>query len=244
MTAGVSDQSDWAVGVVVPARDEEDSIVPCIQSVTQALDACPGLRHTWVAIVADSCSDRTVARATEALGSRGVVLECAARSPGVARRIGVGSILDRFARHAPNALWIANTDADSSVSRKWIGHQLSLAAQGYCAVAGIVHVESVADLEPQVVRELLSDYTVNADGSHSHVHGANFGIRADAYLDAGGWSHLALAEDHCLWRRVRARNWRVISSAQSVVTTSGRLAGRAIGGFADELRRRIDPLHA
>jgi hypothetical protein len=138
--------------------------------------------------------------------------------------------LDRFARHPRSALWIANTDADSSASRDWIGYQLSLAAEGYCAVAGIVRVEAIADLEPEAVRELLSDYTVNADGSHPHVHGANFGIRADAYLDAGGWGHLALAEDHCLWRRVRARNWRVISSARSVVTTSGRLTGRAIGG--------------
>jgi len=244
MTADVFAQSEWAVGVVIPARDEETSITHCIQSITQALDACSGLLHTWVAIVADSCSDRTVARARQALGSRGTVLECAARSPGVARRIGVESILDRFATHPPNALWIANTDADSSVSRDWIDYQLSLAAQGYCAVAGIVRVESIADLEPEAVRGLLSDYTVNADGSHSHVHGANFGIRADAYLDAGGWSHLALAEDHCLWRRVRARNWRVISSAQSVVTTSGRLTGRAIGGFAETLRRRIDPLYA
>ncbi len=228
-------QPQWAVGVVVPARDEEASIGNCIQSITQALDACPGLIHTWIAIVADSCRDRTVERAREALGSRGVVLECAAQSPGIARRIGAEAVLGRFAEHQSSSLWIANTDADSAPPRDWISGHLSLAAQGYCAVAGIVRVESIADLEPAAVRELLTDYSVDPDGSHSHVHGANFGIRADAYLDAGGWSHLALAEDHCLWRRVRARDWRVVSSTASVVTTSGRLTGRDHRWF----RRRV-----
>jgi hypothetical protein len=37
------------------------------------------------------------------------------------------------------------------------------------------------------------------DGTHPHVHGANLGIRADAYSDAGGWNDLTVAEDHCLW---------------------------------------------
>jgi hypothetical protein len=76
------------------------------------------------------------------------------------------------------------------------------------------------------------------------VHGANLGVRADAYADAGGWSDLTVAEDHCLWSRVRARGWRTIASVGSVVLTSGRLHGRARGGFADTLRRNFEPRRA
>lgn len=240
----VMDHRQWAVGVVVPARNEESSITPCVESIVQALNASEGLTGAWVVVVADSCSDRTVKRARTALGSRGAVLECAAQSPGSARRIGAQAILDRFSSHPSNRLWIANTDADSSVSPDWLTYQITLAAQGYCAVAGIVRVDSIANLDPRKVRELMGDYLVNPDGSHPHVHGANLGIRGDTYIDVGGWKTVALAEDHCLWRRVKARNWSAISSAASVVTTSGRLSGRAIGGFADRLRRRIGAFNA
>ena len=41
-------------------------------------------------------------------------------------------------------------------------------------------------------------YQINTDGTHPHVHGANLGMRADAYLAAGGWNPLPTAEDHDL----------------------------------------------
>jgi cellulose synthase/poly-beta-1,6-N-acetylglucosamine synthase-like glycosyltransferase len=72
------------------------------------------------------------------------------------------------------------------------------------------------------------------------VHGANLGIRADAYSDAGGWNDLTVAEDHCLWSRVRNRGWLTIACVSSVVFTSGRLYGRAMDGFADTLRRKLE----
>jgi cellulose synthase/poly-beta-1,6-N-acetylglucosamine synthase-like glycosyltransferase len=87
-------------------------------------------------------------------------------------------------------------------------------------------------------------YLTGVDGSHSHVHGANLSMRADAYLDAGGWSKLPLAEDHCLWQRLKRRGWRVASTAKSVVVTSARLEGRASGGFADTLRAMIEAANA
>jgi hypothetical protein len=76
------------------------------------------------------------------------------------------------------------------------------------------------------------------------IHGANLSVRADAYQDVGGWSNLPLAEDHCLWGRLRRHGWRVSSPVSSVVITSPRLQGRAKGGFADTLRRHIDAHYA
>ncbi len=230
----------WSVGVVIPARNEEDSIVACLDSTFAALDSCPEVAASWVVVVADGCSDRTANFARNRLTARGTVIDCAAASPGSARRLGAAEVLAHFQGRDRSQLWIANTDADSEVGPDWISQQLRLAGQGFCAVAGIVKVNSIEGHEVTVVHELLADYTIHQDGTHPHVHGANLGIRADAYMDAGGWSNLTVAEDHCLWRRVREHGWPTVAAVSSVVFTSGRLHGRATGGFADTLRRKVE----
>jgi hypothetical protein len=78
-------------------------------------------------------------------------------------------------------------------------------------------------------------YEIPEDRPHPHVHGCNLGVRGDAYLDAGGWPAIHLAEDHGLWDALRARGWRCLSDRWLRVITSGRPAGRARGGFADTL---------
>jgi hypothetical protein len=68
---------------------------------------------------------------------------------------------------------------------------------------------------------------------HPHIHGANFGIRADAYMALGGWPPLARGEDVDLARRAAsAGHLRVSRTASIPVITSSRTAGRAPGGFA------------
>lgn len=238
-----SGQPNWRVGVVIPAHNEELTVESCLRATLESLDQC-GNAGGWVVVVADSCHDSTVSLARATLGARGTVLECMARSPGVARQLGVSALLERFSAIPLNRLWIANTDADSHPTTEWIAQQLRLAEQGYCAVAGIVRVERADDLSSELLAAVRDEYITYQDGSHPHVHGANLGIRGDAYLDVGGWSSLCLAEDHCLWSRVSARDWRVVASTASVVNTSGRLIGRAAGGFADVLRRRLELLHA
>jgi cellulose synthase/poly-beta-1,6-N-acetylglucosamine synthase-like glycosyltransferase len=228
------------VGVIIPARDEADSIVECLDSVVRALDAAPAVDSSWIVVVADGCSDQTARLARRRLAGRGTVIECSVASPGTARRLGAAEVLTHFAGRRPSEVWMANTDADSRVGVDWISHHLQLATRGFCGVAGIVRVTSIEGHDATAVREFLAGYTTYEDGTHPHVHGANLGIRADAYADAGGWSDLAVAEDHCLWSRVRGRGWSTIASVGSVVFTSGRLCGRAMGGFADTLRRKLE----
>ncbi|MEP7246809.1 MAG: glycosyltransferase [Gammaproteobacteria bacterium] len=244
MNTVVASRSAWHVGVVVPACNEGQSIEACIDSIVDSLDVCASVDSSWIVVVADSCRDDTAARARAFLGARGEVVECGVASPGVARRLGSARVLEHFGPAHAGRLWLANTDADSAVSEEWVARQLEFADQGFTAVAGIVRVDSAESQRPDVIRALMQDYTLNEDGTHPHVHGANLGFRADAYVDAGGWSSLALAEDHCLWGRVRARGWRVVSSIASVVVTSDRLQGRARGGFADTLRLKMEALYA
>lgn len=228
----------WFVGVVVPARNEESSIQRCIRSIEASCKASRRCAEFWIVIVADRCSDRTVHRAHAELGASGEVIQCSAGSPGTARRLGASAVLEHFATAAARTVWLANTDADTHVPLAWIETHLELADASASAVAGIVALDTEG-LRADVEELYNNTYQLAADGTHTHVHGANLGVRGDAYLDVGGWSDVGVSEDHCLWRRLRGRGWRLQSPATSVVHTSGRLRGRAIGGFADTLRREL-----
>ena len=228
----------WNVGVVIPAQNEVCGVERCIHSVLASCDACDRCALTWIVVVADCCTDRTADVARCALAARGEVIECAIGSAGAARRIGVAAVLSHFNGENPKRVWLANTDADTHVPLDWIDTHLRHADANAEAVAGIVQLDP--DGLGEDVKEMFArTYRLAADGTHPHVHGANLGVRADAYLDVGGWTDIAISEDHCLWGRLMRRGWRLLSPAASVVHTSGRLEGRARGGFADTLRREL-----
>lgn len=235
-------ERQWAVGAIIPARNEARTIRACIESVRAALQRSLYVRDAWIVVVCDSCTDDTADVARRALGDCGEVLVCGAASAGTARRLGVQLIKAHFANVPASRLWLANTDADTCVPRDWLTCQLALAQHGWAAIAGIVRID-VMDEGGDVERDFNANYRINADGSHEHVHGANFGVRADAYLQAGGWGDKPLAEDHCLWARLGAQQSPRLSTASVVVTTSGRLMGRASGGFADTLRAQVTRRH-
>jgi len=152
---------------------------------------------------------------------------------GKARAVATGSALDRYtgprSRH-----WLANTDADCIVPPGWLGEQF-LAAAHVDAFAGTVDVDTFEEHLPIVKERFRATYLLRPDGSHSHVHGANIGFRADFYLNAGGWKDLPTAEDHDLWNRLSQIGARKLASTKIEVLTSGRRVGRAPHGFADAL---------
>jgi len=227
--------------VVIPAKNEGLTIGACLRSVLASLTQA-GVESAWIVVVADDCSDDTASVARRTLAGRGEVIEASVKSAGTARRMGTARLLEHFRNVASARLWFANTDADTQVTHDWIQIQLAHAAAGAAGVAGIVCLDAHASEAARVTHQKF--YETMADGTHSHVHGANLSMRADAYIDAGGWSDLPLAEDHCLWNRLRHRGWPLLSPVNSVVITSARLEGRATGGFADTLKSRMQGLNA
>jgi cellulose synthase/poly-beta-1,6-N-acetylglucosamine synthase-like glycosyltransferase len=235
--------ASWAVAIVIPARNEEELVAGSINGVLAAVRRA-SLSRCWVVVVADSCTDATAAIAARLLHGHGEVVTCRLAAVGPARRLGTDAALARFAAHPAEKIWLANTDADTEVPDHWLQQQLLWAYAGFHGVAGTVTIKNMRVDDRDVSEEMMSDYIVHADGTHPHIHGANLGVRADAYRDAGGWSGLALSEEHCLWRRLRSRQWRLASSAAFPVDTSARLVGRAPGGFAATLGKKIGGLHA
>lgn len=224
------------VVIAVPARNEADRITACLDSIVTALGH-PDLADVSAHVVvgADSCTDDTeaVVAATAADDQRISVVSGEWRSAGRARAEATRLGLERCDAEARAQTWIATTDADSAVPPDWLAQQLRLATDGWVGVAGIVRL--IGDETPSVHAHFTRTYETSPLGHHPHVHGANLGIRADAYDHIGGWAPLPLAEDHATWKRLVAAGFPVVSSTASWVWTSGRTVGRAAGGFADTL---------
>lgn len=234
----------WSVGVVVPARDEADRVEACLSSLRTTLRASlrdGSCREARIVVVADRCHDDTASVARGALGPWDEVVEVDDGNVGAARRRGTCRLLELLGhggRAASARTWLLTTDADTVVPVDWVGAHLRLADAGAAGVAGVVRVDTFADhaVHADAIRRRFDHtYASHPDGTHPHVHGANLGVRADAYLAAGGWPTLATAEDHALWARLRADGWPTVSSIEAWVTTSGRRTGRAPLGFAGHL---------
>jgi glycosyltransferase involved in cell wall biosynthesis len=219
-----------ALGVVVPAHNEEALLPACLTALRRA--ARQVSVPVDVLVAADSCTDRTaaVARAYGAL-----VIRIGARSVGAARAAGMTELLRLTARSDPASIWLATTDADTVVPPEWLGQQVSYADQGWDVVLGTVTVADWSEHPPHVPAAFAARYDSGAD-SHPHVHGANIGIRASAYLAAGGFRSLPTAEDHALLAAVSRVGCSVLRAADVTVETSARRQARAPHGFSHLLR--------
>ncbi|WP_051063194.1 glycosyltransferase [Ilumatobacter nonamiensis] len=223
------------VVVVVPARDEEDTIVDCLDSIRAARRRLSADVSCTIVVVADRCTDRTIARALDALrGDDGdVVLDSQMGTAGAARQLGTECALVDSETDL-EGVWIANTDADTCVSPDWLTVQVDLATTGIVGVAGIVELKRDPWGNLALVDSFNRSYSHGDGVNHPHVHGANLGFRADAFRTAGGWNPLATGEDHDLWERLREVG-SVLATTALKVTTSARTVGRAPAGFAADL---------
>jgi hypothetical protein len=73
-------------------------------------------------------------------------------------------------------------------------------------------------------------------GPHPHVHDANLGIRASAYLAAGGYKPLRTAEDHALLTAATEAGCQLLRASDITVETSAGRQARAPRGLSHVLR--------
>jgi glycosyltransferase involved in cell wall biosynthesis len=217
------------VGVIIPAHNEQRTISACLRSVGAAVEA---VRAAWprvsceVVVVLDCCTDHTAALVAE----HGVpaILSSAGRV-GCARHVGAMAVLHSSsnAAIADRGVWLANTDADSTVPRSWLISQLEFASSGLEAVIGTV---TPCGLDSVRYRRWHAEHELGE--GHPHVHGANLGLRGDLYVRAGGFAPLSVDEDLEMVAEVRRLTDRWIATHRTNVTTSARTSSRIDGGFA------------
>ncbi len=230
------------LGVVVPARDEAELLPGCLAGLRRAarhpeLAGLPVL----VVVVADRCTDDTAALA---LAAGAVVVVGSGDTVGAARHTGALRVLAEASHLGvpPERVWLAGTDADSRVPRDWLALQRATAESGADAVLGLVRVADWSGHPPHAAAAFTRAYDAWRGGgaAHPHVHGANLGVRGDAYLAVGGFPPLAVSEDAALAAALDRAGRVVLRTPCSPVTTSARRHPRAPAGFGADLDRLAD----
>lgn len=224
-----------AIGVVIPARNEQQLAGSCLRSVLRALDRA-GLPSV-VVMVAHRCTDATARVCRRVLGGRGLVIEDEeSHDVASARRSGVRKVLQQFDHVDPRRLWLLSTDADTTVPVDWVHRLLRHSADGTAAVAGLADLASWHQLSVRGQREYRALVAAGLHGdTHLHAYAANLAVRADAYLDVGGWPSVSQGEEHALLAVLERGGWGVRRPTDVVVKTSARLNARATGGLGDLL---------
>ncbi len=220
------------VVVAIPARDEESLLPACLRSVNDAVtalrEARPGI-HLVVAVALDGCTDGS-ARVLGDWDAATVVLP--GRGVGAARDAAIERGLSALREPPEDATWVACTDADTVVPSRWLVRHVMWAERGADLVVGTAEPVGVARGEALAAWHARHQLVEG----HTHVHGANLGVRANRWRQVGGFGQRTVGEDVDLVERVRALTGRWVATDTARVLTSGRPRSRVDGCFADYLR--------
>ncbi|MDO9709475.1 glycosyltransferase [Paracraurococcus lichenis] len=252
--------------IAIPARDEADCLPACLAALAAQRPA-EALAGTAVLLLANNCSDGTAAAARAMapdLPFPLVVLE-AALPPGRAHAGGARAAAMEAAAallgEVPGGALLC-TDADARPEPGWLAANLAELAAGADAVAGAVLPDPAeaarlpATLRRREAEEaryaaLLDEMAARIDpiahdpgpthGTHS---GASIALRLAAWRAVGGIPLVPRGEDRALFAALARRDARIRHSEAARVLVSCRLDGRAGGGMAATLRRRLADPHA
>jgi glucosyl-3-phosphoglycerate synthase len=250
--------------VVVPARDEQERIGPCLLALAEQRGLEPGAFE--VVLVLDHCRDATRVRALRVAAASPqltlIVLESPAPGAGHARRAGMDFACRRLLDAGLPLGLVASTDADSRVAPDWLAIQLALAGDGARAIGGRIDLDpQEAALLPHAVllaRDVQARARLarlcdagraehgdagadaratggRASQGHHHFSGASLAVTAQTYRDIGGLPVVEALEDEALQRALEDRGIPIVRSDDVQVTTSARTNGRAPRGLAHDL---------
>jgi GT2 family glycosyltransferase len=242
--------------VAIPACNEEDQIERCLR----ALDAQAGARLDEIVLLLNNTTDATASLARNVrfctptrLHIIEVTLPPERANAGHARRLAMN---EAALRAGADGL-ILTTDADGRVMPDWLAKTHVALAAGADVVVGWValHPEDCQAI-PVSLREadaLECAYDALCDTIHARLDpdpadplprhtqhsGASIAVTARAFARCGGVPDVRSSEDRALIAALRRVDARVRHAPAVHVSVSGRIEGRAIGGMADTIRRRM-----
>ena len=241
--------------VAIPAHNEADWIARCLGALDRQLDRA-GYN---VVLLVNNSTDTTAAIARN-MQPRSFILDVVEhdfpskqRTAGQARRLA----MELAAGKLPPDGVLLSTDADGQVAPDWLAANLFHIRQGADAVAGRAVLDPAdaaaipAALHEDDAREcaygaLLDeiDHLIDPDPAdpwprHTEHSGASICVTLGAYRRVGGIPPIAVGEDRAFYAALRRADARIRHAPEVCVTVSGRIDGRAVGGMADTIRRRL-----
>jgi len=248
--------------VAIPARDEADRLPACLGALAAQVHA----RCDHVVLLLNNCADDSLDVARRLRRALDLPMTIATR------RYAAGEAHAGRARRDAMAIAaelagaggiVATTDADGVVCGSWVERNLAALHGGAEVVCGralidpvealMIHRELHADDAREVeYASLLDEIHALADPDpcdplprHAEQSGASIAVTAGAFARAGGVPPLPSGEDRGFLASLRGVDARIRHAPDVTVTVSGRLVGRAAGGMAETMARRMirqDPL--
>lgn len=244
--------------IAVPARDEAERIADCLLAIDA--QALPGGQPVGVVLLVNNTTDSTPAVAAELaphlrlrLHVQSCILPAGQAHAGMARRLAM-AVAERL---APPGVPLLTTDADGRVSPGWLEQNLFHLARGADAVFGRALIDPVeaarippalheADARECAYARLLDEIASLVDPDeadpwprHTEHSGASIAVTRRAFRAVGGIPAVPLAEDRAFHAALLRAGARIRHAPEVEVVVSGRILGRAAGGMADTIRRRL-----
>jgi GT2 family glycosyltransferase len=239
--------------IAIPVKNEEAQIGACLDSLAKQTRAFDRL-----VLLLNNCTDSTPGICNRFRGQRQGVeiyektLHGTLASAGEARRLA----LHFAAQTGPDSV-ILTTDADAVLERSWIEkniREIDAGAEVVCGKAEINPQDALNidralhedDERETFLLTLLGEINVSLNSDpfdpwprHQQQSGASIAMRSDILQMAGGPPHVAACEDRALIEKFRLVDARIRHAPDIMVQVSGRLEGRAAGGMAETIRRRM-----
>ena len=242
--------------VAIPARDEMARLPACLR----ALDRQRGARCDHVVLVLNNCTDGS-AGLVERLRPRLRLPITVANRQFPPEQANAGHARSHAmalaAEIAGSGGVVATTDADGTVEPDWVAGNRAALARGAEAVCGRAVIDPLEALRiapslhdddaREVAYAMLLDQIhglVDPDPAdplprHCEHSGASIAVTVAAFVRAGGMQPLPTGEDRGFLRALRLVDARIRHAPEVRVIVSGRLQGRAVGGMADTMARRM-----
>ncbi len=242
--------------VAVPVKDEAALLEPCLTALTTQRSVLPDEILVFVnnstdasAVIAKDFATRSPVRVLV----NEVILPPEESHAGGARR----SAMQWAAARAGEDGILLTTDADGVVGPDWMAVNFAAIGGGAEAVAGrsLLDPNDEARLPPAMIEadasecqyaalldeiaSLLDPDPLDPLPRHDEHSGASIAVTMAAYLRAGGMPCVESGEDRAFFAELRRVDARIRHAVDAVVTVSGRIEGRAAGGMAETIRRRM-----
>jgi hypothetical protein len=241
--------------VAIPVRNEEAAIGPCLAALF-AQNEPPD----HILLLLNNCTDGTEDAARAMARSSPSSLRIVTRSllpwqssAGIARALAI----DLAASLAGPRGAVLTTDADGRVPPNWVARNLAGLRGGADVVCGTATIdpEDERALRPELVEddareacytrlldEIDSVIDPNPDDPwprHTQHSGASIAFSVAALRAIGGVPRVAIGEDRALIEAAMKHDARVRHDPEIDVIVSGRMVGRAEGGMAATIARRM-----
>ncbi len=244
--------------VAIPVRDEAERIGGCLAALARQ-----SVPTDHIVLLLNNCTDRTadLVRGLPQAHHRLHIIESkldeSLASAGFARALAMKHAASLAASSRNQEAVILTTDADAEVPENWVEANLRAIEQGADAVCGMAVIDPLEalfiprHLHEDDAREVAYGRLLDEIASmvlpdpadpwprHTEGSGASIAIRASMLREVGGMPCVPSGEDRALIERLRLIDARVRHDPRISVVVSGRIEGRAQGGMADTMRRRI-----